>query len=124
MQIIQKLCKTSFIVCLLLYVVPTVPTQFRANSDTPTSIILTWGPPSMPNGPIINYYIRYNATSHVEIPDSGNLQVPGNMEQWTVSGLEEHVLYEFYISAATSAGVGDEVFIFETTLEFSKYLLQ
>ena len=66
-------------------------------------MLITWAPPSTPNGAIISYtiYINYTDGSPVEI-----MQSRSSTASYVVSNLQPYQLIIVEISASTSAGEG------------------
>ena len=85
---------------------------------SPTSIHLTWQPPSSPNGDII-YILNYTSL-HSDIVDTEVFTLPKFYVEYDVYNLEEHVEYEFIMFARTTAGDSEIVIAQEMTLEARK----
>ena len=98
--------------------VSTPPLLLRAVAQSPTSIVLTWQPPSSPNGDI-TYILNYTSL-HSDIVDTETFVLPKFYVTYTVYNLEEHVEYEFFMVARTTAGDSEVVIAQETTLEARK----
>ena len=72
-------------------------------SGYPTSIGLSWTPPTKVNGIISGYSLTYST-------GSGQLSsenIPASVTSYNVTGLEENTLYQLTVSAETSAGRGE-----------------
>ncbi len=81
---------------------------------TPTSIFVTWEPPSPVRGDIISYSVGYTSSVHT-----------GNMENITVTsvnitGLMEAVLYTITVYAHTDKGRGNGATVVQMTDEHCK----
>lgn len=64
---------------------------------SPTSVLVTWSPPAVPNGVIIRYILRRN----------GSVAFDGNSLSFTDSPLLPNQRYSYDIQAFTSVGAGD-----------------
>ena len=99
--------------------VPSIPRQLRANATSPTSVHLTWLPPDPSNGAYV--YLLNFTSLHEQIPDTDEIQLSSSLTEYLVEDLEEHVEYEFFLQAKTSAGIGEHAVVSETTLEAGKF---
>lgn len=82
-----------------------------------THFIITWSAPNEPNGEIVGYNISYQTITGLNL---GRLQyreavIEANASQSHVTGLNPNTTYRVYLSAATSAGKGEQIFIDATT---------
>ena len=79
------------------------PLDVEAMGRSASSVLVTWTPPSTPNGIITSYTIYVNHTdgSPVEIMPSGS-----SMTSYTVTNLQPYQLIIVQISASTLAGEG------------------
>lgn len=98
--------------------VPSIPRQLRAEALSPTSIRLYWLQPVPSNGAYV--YLLNFTSQHEQIPDTDEIQLNSSLTEFVVEELEEHVEYEFYLQAKTSAGIGEHAVVSETTLEAGK----
>ena len=74
---------------------------FIASPD-PSNIFLTWTPPTVPNGVIQSYKIRFTPVNH---PGEANQTVlGGDRRMWELGGLRPFTNYSVQLSANTSAG--------------------
>ena len=91
--------------CNCLFVYDTVPDDAPANvrvtGTSPSSVLVRWMPPSIPNGIITGYtlYINYTDGSPVAVIQSSSTD-------YTVNGLQPYQLISVRLSASTSAGEG------------------
>ncbi|XP_064396511.1 phosphatidylinositol phosphatase PTPRQ-like isoform X3 [Halichondria panicea] len=90
---------------------PGPPLSVAAPEVTPTSIFVTWEPPSPVRGDIISYSVGYTSSVHT-----------GNMENITVTsvnitGLMEAVLYTITVYAHTDKGRGNGATVVQMTDE-------
>ncbi len=90
---------------LILSSEPGPPEQLRAAAASPHEILVTWKPPSEPNGVITGYILHYRksmdgSSSQHEF----NLNADANSQ--TLHGLEVGKEYEIWINAKTRIGTG------------------
>ncbi|XP_070562398.1 phosphatidylinositol phosphatase PTPRQ-like [Ptychodera flava] len=80
---------------------PSEPLQVSAVAIDKDSILLRWKPPEYPRGSITEYRIYWRSSS-------SELSLDGSTQEllYEVEGLEEYVLYEFYVQAYTAVGGG------------------
>ena len=86
--------------------VPDPPTGFNAIAISPTTVNLSWNPPSY-NGssPITGYKIEHKTptTSYSSWPNI----TPGNVTKYNVTGLSTGTTYIFRVSAINAIGTGN-----------------
>lgn len=68
------------------------------------SILISWRPPSQPNG-VISQYTVYTKADNVE--ESTSQKVPPNQLTHEASGLDKQRRYEFWVTASTNIGEGE-----------------
>lgn len=68
------------------------------------SILVSWRPPSQPNG-VITQYIVYTKADNTEEPTSQ--KVPPNQLTHEASGLDKQRRYDFWVTASTNIGEGE-----------------
>ena len=100
---------------------PSNPQNLMVVIVNSTAIMVSWQPPTMPNGVITAYNVWYNQTlncngSLVSFSDS----VAGSVLMYTFTELEEDTVYVFYVSAETSAGEGGPAMVTGRTSEDGK----
>ena len=83
---------------------PGMPTSLRVVAVTYTTITLSWSPPDMPNGIIMDYHLQYrraNSSSlyYILLPIDDQLTR-------TVTGLSPSTEYDFRVAATTIVGRG------------------
>ncbi|CAH2050971.1 unnamed protein product, partial [Iphiclides podalirius] len=94
--------------CATLDDVPGPPADIKALANSENSVIVSWLAPTQKNGKIRHYTVynrpqRTGQHSHITV-----LHMEGEEEYHVeVRGLQEHLLYEFWVTAATSAGEGE-----------------
>lgn len=103
-------------------------------SGDPYSLYVTWMPPSVPNGYILQYSVSCQESRLVVGSGGGMYLLPtapspttftstvlGSEQNATVGGLEPFTNYGCFVSANTSIGEGNtSTTVFQTTDEFSK----
>ena len=72
-------------------------------SGFPTSIELSWTPPTEVNGILTGYYLTYSTGSG----ELSSENILASVTSYNVTGLEENTLYQLTVSAETSAGRGE-----------------
>ena len=82
--------------------VPSIVEALTGNGH-PTSIELSWAPPTQLNGIITGYFLTYNTGSG----ELSSENITASVTSYTVTGLEENTLYRLTVSAETSAGRGE-----------------
>ena len=92
------------------------PANLTSYNKTSTSITLQWSPvpTEHQNGVILGYYVKYNLSS----PHGNktvNITVPPNKLSVELSKLAVFTFYFIRVSAFTSAGVGPDAVLGETT---------
>lgn len=86
-----------------------------ANVLGPRSIYLQWNPPTMPNGILTNYTLRYsNATVTMSV------ELEGTATNFTADNLNEDTMYFFQLNASTRVGYGPAAVVDATTNEDGK----
>lgn len=79
------------------------PLNIQVTSNSSSSVLVSWTPPSTPNGVVTTYnlYINYSDGSSIT-----RMQISGAAVNYTVSGLQPYQLVSVSISASTAAGEG------------------
>eukprot|EP00117_Sycon_ciliatum_P038213 scpid66450/ scgid28440/ Protein sidekick-1 len=94
---------------------PSEPLNFRTESENITSIRLSWNPPALPRGTVIEYILTY-----MMITPSGSgrqlMKVDGLVGQLEVGDLAEGTTYSFSLSAVNRAGQGAAAAITVSTM--------
>uniref|UniRef100_A0AAR5PMN7 Down syndrome cell adhesion molecule-like protein Dscam2 n=1 Tax=Dendroctonus ponderosae TaxID=77166 RepID=A0AAR5PMN7_DENPD len=101
--------RTSPIACQTEQDVPESPTAVKALVMSSDAILVSWKPPTEPNG-IVEYYMVYYkvAGDNDEKPKSQKI-VPNIRNQnlsFQAKGLDSNLKYEFWVTAATTIGEG------------------
>ena len=91
-----------------------MPTSLTVIGVTYTTATLTWMPPAMPNGDIVEYHLEYRRTidSHLQY---STLLPTNNARNRTVTGLYPNTTYQFRVSAVTVVGRGNYTNIVKNT---------
>ncbi|XP_025268078.1 Down syndrome cell adhesion molecule-like protein Dscam2 isoform X18 [Camponotus floridanus] len=83
---------------------PEAPIAIKALVMSAESILISWRPPSQPNG-VISQYTVYTKADNAEEPTSQ--KVPPNQLTHEASGLDKQLRYEFWVTASTNIGEGE-----------------
>ena len=95
----------------LLYL-PSLPVPGQVHSISgftlsSKNVELSWTLPLDPNGNITGYHIEYLPVTENGTHDNREVHITTPVMNYTVTGLEENMLYHFTVSAETSAGRGE-----------------
>ncbi|XP_039283578.1 Down syndrome cell adhesion molecule-like protein Dscam2 isoform X43 [Nilaparvata lugens] len=99
--------KSGAIHCQTEQDVPEAPAAVKALVMSAESILVSWKPPTQPNGLVIQYtvYVREdNEEAKNEEPKSQ--KVPAFQMSYEASGLKKKTRYEFWVTASTNMGEG------------------
>ena len=79
------------------------PANVLVTGRTPSSVLITWIEPLMPNGVITSYnvYVNYSDGSPVAV-----LQASATLTNYTLTNLQPYQLVSVQVSASTTAGEG------------------
>ncbi|KAK0074495.1 hypothetical protein PV326_012404 [Microctonus aethiopoides] len=83
---------------------PEAPIAIKALVMSAESILVSWRPPTQPNG-VISQYTVYTKADNVEEPISQ--KVPSNQLTYEAAGLDKQRRYEFWVTASTNIGEGE-----------------
>ncbi|XP_072765901.1 Down syndrome cell adhesion molecule 1 isoform X44 [Anoplolepis gracilipes] len=83
---------------------PEAPIAIKALVMSAESILISWRPPSQPNG-VISQYTVYTKADKAEEPTSQ--KVLPNQLTHEASGLDKQVRYDFWVTASTNIGEGE-----------------
>lgn len=86
--------------------VPEAPTAVKALVYGAQAILVSWRPPSQPNG-IISQYTVYSREEGSEAEPKKE-KVPAYQMSFEASGLEANKPYEFWVTASTNIGEGQQ----------------
>ncbi|XP_017776462.1 PREDICTED: Down syndrome cell adhesion molecule-like protein Dscam2 isoform X2 [Nicrophorus vespilloides] len=91
--------------------VPGPPASIKAAALTAESILVSWLPPSKPNGRIHHYTVYGREAGRVGKHTTHSVRVEDSHHNpallFEVRNLVEHQLYEFWVSATTNVGEGE-----------------
>lgn len=87
----------------VVFVAPEAPIAVKALVMSGDSILVSWRPPSQPNG-VISQYTIYTKAEDSDQPISQ--KVPPNQLTHEASGLNEKHRYDFWVTASTNIGEG------------------
>ncbi|XP_076297127.1 Down syndrome cell adhesion molecule 1 isoform X44 [Lasioglossum baleicum] len=82
---------------------PEAPTAIKALVMSPESILVSWRPPSQPNGVIAQYTV-YTKADNADEPSSQ--KIPPNQLTHEASKLDKQRRYDFWVTASTNIGEG------------------
>ncbi|XP_052873092.1 cell adhesion molecule Dscam2 [Anopheles cruzii] len=82
--------------------VPEAPIGVKALVMSEGSILVSWQPPSQPNGLILQYTVYIKSGEQ----DPKSHKVPSYQMSYEASGLEKNQKYEFWVTASTTIGEG------------------
>lgn len=111
---------------IFLHTVPEAPTSVKALVMSAESILVSWRPPTQPNGVIAQYTV-YTKTNNSEQPTSE--KIPPTQLTHEVTTLEDGRKYDFWVTASTNIGEGQPSKIVSITpsasgKNFGSYILQ
>jgi hypothetical protein len=85
--------------------VPGPPMAVKASIMSADSILLSWQPPSMPNG-VVTQYTVYQRTVEPKESEPKAQKIPSFQTTYEISGLKRKERYEFWVTAHTAIGEG------------------
>ncbi|KAK7073926.1 hypothetical protein SK128_017781 [Halocaridina rubra] len=102
---------SASVFCSTLPDVPGAPASVKALSSGENEVLVSWLPPDQPNGVILQYTLYYrplnnnqNTKSLIVAPEVGSS--PWAEISREVGSLDEHIRYEFWVTASTREGEG------------------
>lgn len=101
---VQKHIFSNILYFSYLFSAPEAPIAIKALVMSSESILISWRPPSQPNG-VISQYTVYTKADNAEEPTSQ--KVPPNQLTHEASGLDKQLRYEFWVTASTNIGEGE-----------------
>ncbi|XP_063616446.1 cell adhesion molecule Dscam2-like isoform X2 [Cydia splendana] len=99
---------SSPITCTTHEDIPGAPADIKALANSESTIIVSWLPPAQRNGRIKHYTV-YSRPQRVS-PHNHLMVIHKDEEEEffaEIRGLQEHTLYEFWVTAATASGEGE-----------------
>ncbi|XP_046991630.1 Down syndrome cell adhesion molecule-like protein Dscam2 isoform X2 [Schistocerca americana] len=97
--------KSQPIFCRTLEDVPSEPADIKALIMDSRTVLVSWRPPQYPNGRIQKYKVYVRSLDGISL-DKDNFEIPAEQTFYTISHLELHHRYEFWVSAFTAVGEG------------------
>ncbi|KAF2363966.1 PTP type protein phosphatase [Trinorchestia longiramus] len=91
--------------------VPSAARDVTTESQSPTSIQVSWVPPEEKNGVLLDYLVVWSSDSQSE----RSANVSSSSENYFIDDLVACVLYNIVVLAQTSAGYGNETYSSTTT---------
>ena len=97
----------------MFFLAPSAPLQVTSHNISSTSIMVTWQPPTTPNGIVRSYRIEFTTGGVADNTYTVNTSIIINM-------LEKFTTYQIQVFATTVAEGDGSVFVSATTDEDSK----
>lgn len=94
---------------IVIFSVPEAPTALKALVMSGDSILVSWKPPSEPNGIIEYYMVYYKEVDGTDSKPKSQKIVPNLKNQnlsFQAKGLDSNLKYEFWVTAFTTIGEG------------------
>ena len=85
---------------------PGPPADIKVVVSTPQSLLLTWLPPADPNGVITKYNVYHRVLDGREELKHDKQAVVASQTSLEAKGLQQHVEYQFWVTASTRVGEG------------------
>ncbi|XP_047103842.1 Down syndrome cell adhesion molecule-like protein 1 homolog [Schistocerca piceifrons] len=85
--------------------VPGPPADVKALVMDSKSVLISWKPPLHPNGRIKRYKVYFQSLDGFGL-DKDQYDIPAKQTNYTISHLELHHRYEFWVTASTLVGEG------------------
>lgn len=111
-KFIHKKTSFNYQFTIIFCSVPEAPTAVKALVMSADSILISWKPPTEPNG-IVEYYLVYqkqiDADGGSGKPEKSQKIVPNLKKQnlsYQVKNLDSNAKYEFWVTASTTIGEG------------------
>ncbi|CAH1154339.1 unnamed protein product [Phaedon cochleariae] len=102
--------RTTPIHCQTEQDVPEAPTALKALVMSAESILVSWKPPTEPNGIVEYYMVHYKATGQDDKEKPKSQKIVPNLKNQNLSyqakNLDSNLKYEFWVTAATTIGEG------------------
>ncbi|XP_049781073.1 Down syndrome cell adhesion molecule-like protein Dscam2 [Schistocerca cancellata] len=95
--------KSRPIFCRTLEDVPSEPADIKALIMDSRTILVSWRPPNYPNGRIQKYKVYLRSLDGIGL-DKDSFDIPAEQTFYTITHLELHHRYEFWVSAFTAVG--------------------
>ncbi|XP_044016886.1 Down syndrome cell adhesion molecule-like protein Dscam2 isoform X3 [Aphidius gifuensis] len=86
--------------------VPGSPADIKVVVSSPQALFISWLPPLEPNGDITKYNLYSRIMDGREELNHGKRVLPATNLFFEVTGLQQHVEYQFWVTASTRSGEG------------------
>ncbi|KAJ8673983.1 hypothetical protein QAD02_005245 [Eretmocerus hayati] len=86
--------------------VPGGPADIKVVVSSPQALFISWLPPSEPNGVITKYNLYTRVVDGREELNHGKRTLPSSDTYFEATGLQQHVEYQFWVTASTRVGEG------------------
>ncbi|XP_078052119.1 Down syndrome cell adhesion molecule 2 [Augochlora pura] len=86
--------------------VPGSPADIKVVVSSPQALFISWLPPLEPNGHITKYYLYTRVVDGREELNHGKRQLPAASTYFEATDLQQHVEYQFWVTASTRVGEG------------------
>ncbi|XP_022253768.1 Down syndrome cell adhesion molecule-like protein Dscam2 [Limulus polyphemus] len=100
--------------CRTLPDVPSAPADIKAIPMFSNGILVSWRPPTQPNG-LIQHYTLYQRSLFRGLQDTTYHRVDPFKSHFKVSNLEKNKRYEFWLTASTNIGEGESTRVLSQT---------
>ncbi|XP_049782628.1 Down syndrome cell adhesion molecule-like protein Dscam2 [Schistocerca cancellata] len=110
--------KSPKVFCMTKEDVPGAPAGIKALLQAPDTAVVTWLPPTHPNGIIVKYviYIRIVDNGH-QVDARSALHLSMSDLRFTLPGVKRRLRYEFWVTAFTKIGEGQSTPVASVTPE-------
>ncbi|XP_015430998.1 PREDICTED: Down syndrome cell adhesion molecule-like protein Dscam2 [Dufourea novaeangliae] len=86
--------------------VPGSPADIKVVVSSPQALFISWLPPLEPNGHITKYNLYTRVVDGREELNHGKRQLPAESTYFEATDLQQHVEYQFWVTASTRVGEG------------------
>ncbi|XP_033322597.1 Down syndrome cell adhesion molecule 2 isoform X11 [Megalopta genalis] len=86
--------------------VPGSPADIKVVVSSPQALFISWLPPLEPNGHITKYNLYTRVVDGREELNHGKRQLPAASTYFEATDLQQHVEYQFWVTASTRVGEG------------------
>ncbi|KAJ9598443.1 hypothetical protein L9F63_010887, partial [Diploptera punctata] len=85
---------------------PGSPADIKVVVSSPQSLLVSWIPPTEPNGVITKYNLYTRMVDGRDELNHGKRNLPSQHTSFEAKGLQQHVEYQFWVTASTRVGEG------------------
>ncbi|XP_069701681.1 cell adhesion molecule Dscam2 isoform X1 [Periplaneta americana] len=85
---------------------PGSPADIKVVVSSPQSLLVSWLPPTEPNGIITKYNLYTRMVDGRDELNHGKRNLPSQHTSFEAKGLQQHVEYQFWVTASTRVGEG------------------